>query len=246
MIARATKPPTLRRVCALAALLALASSASSDEAESSLTATLQEANALREAGDYAKAAKRLRRLEETELAADAGLLRARLLLADGDAEAAAQAADAALALDPPAELRAHLYAELARTHFERGDLARAELAQASAWDATRSGDYADELMLGLARAFEKSGRPADALDWYGRVWRSWPIAPGAVEAYARTQALGPTLGAPEPELAALVARADRLREVLRCDTALPIYDTVLARPDATAAEKAPLARARAD
>ena len=146
----------------------------------------------------------------------------------------------------PNELRAHLSAELARTHFERGDLARAELAQSSAWDATRSGDYAAELMVELARAYEKASQPAKAYDWYARVWRSWPIAPAAVEAYARTQALGPTLGLPEPEVSALVARADRLREVYRCDNALPLYDSVLARSDATAAEKTTLSRARAD
>ncbi|MEX2205656.1 MAG: transglycosylase SLT domain-containing protein [Myxococcota bacterium] len=246
MTARPTKPPTHWRVLALAVLLALPAPARADEAESETLATLQEAYVLREAGDFGKAAKRLRALEKTELAADAGLLRARLLLSDGDPEAAAEAAEAAIALDPPAEIRAHLYAELARSHFERGDLARAELAQSSAWDATRSGDYAAELMVALARAYEQAAQPAKAFEWYGRAWRTWPIAPASVEAYARTQALGPTLGAPEPDVNALIARAERLREVYRCDTALPIYDSVLARADATAAEKASLARSRAD
>ncbi len=246
MTAPATKSSTLWRACALAGLFAFSAPARADEAEAETLATLQEAYALREAGDFGKAAKRLRALEETEFAADAGLLRARLLLADGDPEAAAEAAQAALALDPPAELCAHLYAELARTHFERGDLARAEQAQSSAWDATRSGDYAAELMVELARACEKAGQPAKAYEWYARAWRSWPIAPAAVDAYARAQALGPALGRPEPEVNALVARADRLREVYRCDTALPLYDSVLARADATAAEKSSLARSRAD
>jgi len=246
MTARAAKSLTLCRVCTLATWLLLASSAASEEAESPIAATLHEANALREAGSYAKAAKRLRRLAKTELAADVGLLRARLLLADGDAEAAAEAAEAALALDPPAEVRAHLFAELARARLERGDLAGAQLAQASAWDATRDSDYAARLVLELAEAFEKAARPQDALALYDRAWRSWPFAPASVTAFARAQALGATLGAPQPEVTPLLARAEGLRETFRCDLALPIYELVLGRVETTAAEKERIERSRAD
>jgi len=248
MTARPTKSPTPWRVCAcaLATLISLSAAEASEEAESQMVATLQQANELREAGSYSQAAKRLRRLEKSELAADVGLLRARLLLADGDAEGAAQAAEAALALDPPAEVRSHLFAELARTRLERGDLAGAQLAQESAWDATRNADLAAELVVQLAREYEDRSQPAEAHALYSRAWRSWPIAPAAVQAYERARALGPTLGAAEPDVTALVARADRLREVFRCDLALPIYETVLARPETAAPEQALLARARAD
>ncbi len=248
MTGRPIQPPTHWRVCALAGLLALAplAPASAEDDVAQTLAALQEAWSLREAGDFGKAAKRLRALEGTELAADAGLLRARLLLADGEPEAAAEAAEAALALEPPVQIRAHLYAELARSHFERGDLASAELAQQSAWEATRSSDEAAQWMVELARAYEKAAQPAKAYEWYGRAWRRWPVAPAAGEAYARAQALGATLGQPEPDAGAVIARADRLRDVYRCDLALPLYDSVLARADATAAEKTGLARSRAD
>ena len=246
MRTRPTILTTLWRACALATLLALASSAAADEVESRIAATLQEANALREVGSYAKAAKRLRRLEKTELAAAAGLLRARLLLSDGSVDRAAQVAETALAKDPPAEVRARLLAELARAHIERGDLAAARLAQESASDATRSSDYAAELVVTLARAYEQNAQPAEALELYDRAWRSWPISPAAEIAFARSQELGPTLAAPAPDVTALVARADRLRDFFRCDLALPIYETVLARAEMPAAEKPLLERSRAD
>ncbi len=240
------EPATLLRAFALAALLAIAPRAAADEAESQISATLQEANALREAGSYAKAAKRLRRLEKTELGAGVGLLRARLLLADGHAEKAAEVAEAALALDPPMELRAHLFAELARARLEQADLAGARIAQEGAWDATGSPDYAAELVVQLAREHEKAAQPAEAFELYERAWRSWPLAPASVDAYSRSLELGPTLGAPQPDVTALITRADRLRAAYRCDRALPIYESVLVRADATAAEKRRLERARAD
>jgi len=236
----------LWRVCALATLLAFAPAAAADETESQIAATLREANALREAGSYAKAAKRLRRLEKTELGAGVGLLRARLHLADGNAAKAAEVAEASLLLDPPAELRAHLYAELARARLEQSDLEGARRAKESAWNATGSADYAAELAVEIARAYEQGARSAEAFELYERAWRSWPLAPASVEAWTRARALGPTLGAPEPDVGALVARADRLRAAFRCEQALPLYETVLARADATAAAKQRVEGSRAD
>jgi len=246
MAARATKLVTLWRVCALAALLALAPAVRGDEGESPFVTTLREASALRDAGSYDKAAEALEPLAQTELAADAGLLRARLLLANGNAEPAAKAAEGALALDPPAEVRAHLEATLARIRLEGGDLAAGHAAQARAWDATRDGDYAALLLVELAQAYEKSGKPAEALPLYDRAWQSWPLAPASIDASTQAQGLRTVLGAPEPAVDALVARADRLRETFRCDLALPLYETALARLDAAAAERARLERARAD
>jgi soluble lytic murein transglycosylase len=246
MTARVTNPIALWRVCAIALTLALAPLTRAQDAETAQVEALREASALREAGSYAAAAEKLEALSGGELAASVGLLRARLLVSDSKPEEAAQAAQAALALDPPAELRANLYAELARTAFERGDLAAAADAQTRAWEATRDGDYAARLMLELAQAYEKNARPADAFAVYARIWRSQPLAPAAVDAYARELALGPTLGQPAPDSQALVARAYRLRERYRCDLALPLFETVLARPDTSAPEKARLERTRAD
>ncbi len=226
-------------------MLALALTARGQDETPPLVATLREASALREAGSYAAAAERLAALDGSELAAAAGLIRTRLLLSDNKPEEAAQSAQAALALDPPTELRANLYAELARTSFERGDLEAAATAQTRAWEATLDSEYAATLMLELAQAYERNERAADALALYDRIWRAYPLAPSAEEAWTRTRELGPKLGAPAPSSAALIARADRLRERFRCDLALPLYETVLGRPETPGPEKARLERARA-
>src|SRR5258705_13989357 len=103
----------------------------SDEA---IVAQLREASALRDKGDSGAAAKKLTALEAGELGAPVGLARARLLRADGEPEKAAHAAEAAAAKIPAAEIRAHLYAELAAIYLERNDLASAAEAQQAAWD----------------------------------------------------------------------------------------------------------------
>ena len=65
-------------------------------------------------------------------------------------------------------------------------------------------------------------------------------------AFARGQALASKSGAPAPESPALLSRADRLREGFRCDLALPLYDSVLARPETAAEAKPALERSRAE
>jgi soluble lytic murein transglycosylase len=248
MAARATKLATLWCLCALAAPLAFATAARAEDAaaEAPFVVTLREASALRDAGSYDEAAKHLEALAGTELGADVGLLRARLLLANGNPEGATKAAEAALALDPPAELRAHLEATLARMRLEAGDLAGAHAAQARAWDATRDGDYAAALIVELAQAYEKNEKPAEALPLYDLAWQGWPLAPASIDAFAQAQSLRTALAAPEPSSEALIARADRLRETFRCDLALPLYESVLARAQTVGATKARLERVRAD
>jgi soluble lytic murein transglycosylase len=229
-------------------LLALAPLARGQDAdaESPFVVTLREASVLRDAGKYDEAADRLETLAQTELGADVGLLRTRLLRANGNPEAASRAAEAALALGPPAEVRAHLEVERARIFLDAGDLAGAHAAQERAWDATRDGDYGAQLIVELAQAYEKGGKRAEALALYDRAWRSFPLAPVSIDAFGKAQSLRSALAAPEPAGEALLARADRLRETFRCDLALPLYETVLARVETPAAEKRRLERARAD
>jgi soluble lytic murein transglycosylase len=78
------------------------------------------------------------------------------------------------------------------------------------------------------------------------VWQSYPLTSSAETAFARAGALAASTGAPKPAPAALVARADKLRESFRCDAALPLYESLLARPDTSAVQKPGLERGRAD
>jgi peptidoglycan lytic transglycosylase len=224
--------------------LAAAVPARADDAE--LTAKLREASLLRDQGKYADAAKKLEKLADGDLAAPLGLARARLLRADGKADDAAHAAEAAAAHIPAAEVRAHLYAELASIYLERNDLPSAREAQHAAADATRSAEYAAQLANQLARAYESHGQPAEAIALYTRVWQSYPLSGSAETAFARASALATSTGAPQPEASALIARADRLRESFRCDAALPLYESLLARKDMAPAHKPGLDRGRAE
>jgi len=221
-----------------------ASAAANADAE--LVAKLREASALRDKGDYGGAAKKLAKLEDSEVGPALGLARTRLLRADGEPEKAAHVAEATAARIPAAELRAHLYAELAAIYLERNDLASAHQAQQAAWDATRDSDYAARLTSELAQAYEARDHAPEALELYTRVWKSFPLSGAAVTAFAKAQALAAKSGAPAPESAPLLARADRLREGFRCDLALPLYESVLARPETTAEAKPGLERRRAD
>jgi soluble lytic murein transglycosylase len=220
--------------------------ARADRSEPELLGDLKAAASAREQGLYSAAAKRLRALESSELAAGVGLLRARLLRADGELDAAAHAAEAAAATIPPAELRAHLYAELAGIYIERGELESADQAQRAAWDATRNLDYASKLVFELAQAYDTRGRAPQAFELYTRVWKSYPTTAASDAAFARAQALAVSLKAPPPESQALLARADKLRDAFRCEAALAHYEMVLARPETSAAERPRLERARAD
>jgi len=229
---------------ALVACLLVASAARADDAE--IVARLREASELRAQGKYGDAAKKLSKLEEGDLAAPLGLAHARLLRADGKPEDAAHVAEAAAAKIPSDEIRAHLYAELASLYLERGDLVSAREAQHAAADATRSSEYAAQLAVDLAKAYETHGLPAEALALYTRVWQGWPLTASAETAFARGTALATATGAPQPEAVLLIARADKLRESFHCDAALPIYESLLARPETAALHKPGLERGRAE
>jgi peptidoglycan lytic transglycosylase len=238
-----------RRVlrAALAAMLvAGAGLVRADDKDADVVSRLREASDLRDRGQYGAAAKKLARLADGELAGAVGLLRTRLLHADGQLDEAAHIGEAAAAGIPSAEVRAHLYAELASIYLERGDLASAQEAQRAASDATRSSEYAARLTSDLAAAYETRGRSAEALALYTRVWQSYPLSSSAANALVRATELAASTGAPPPDAGALVARADRLRGAFRCDAALPLYESLLARPDITAPEKPGLERGRAE
>ena len=234
------------RIACVAALLAGSAPARADDPDAELVARLREASELRDHGDYSGAAKKLKKLEASDLAGPVGLMRTRLLRADGQRDEAAHVAEAVAGHIPTAELRAHLYAELAAIYLERDDLASAHQAQLAASDATRSAEYAAKLTSDLARAYEAHARPAEALVLYTKVWQSYPLSGAADGALARAQSLAASTGAPPPEPAALVARADRLRVAFRCDSALPLYETLLARPDTSAVQRPGLERGRAE
>ncbi len=232
-------------VC-VAALLASAAPARSDDGDAAVVARLREASELRDRGDYDAAAKKLEKLGEGDLAGPVGLMRTRLLRSDGKPDEAAHVAEAVAGRIPTSELRAHLYAELAAIYLARGDLASAREAQLAASDATRSSEYAARLTSDLARAYEAHGLPAEALVLYTKVWQGYPLSGVADGALLRAQALAASSGAAPPEPAALVARADRLREAFRCESALPLYETLLARPDTNPVQRPGLERGRAE
>ena len=102
------------------------------------------------------------------------------------------------------------------------------------------------MLTDLAQAYETRDKPSEALALYTRTWQRFPLSSAAVTAFARGQALASKTGAPAPEAPAVVARADRLREGFRCDLALPLYDSVLARPETAAEAKPALERSRAE
>ncbi|MFI5317317.1 MAG: transglycosylase SLT domain-containing protein [Myxococcota bacterium] len=236
------------RLALSAALAAGAPAARADDAraDAAIVSRLHEASDLRDQGQYGASAKKLAKLAEGEFVGPVGLLRTRLLRASGDLDEAAHIAEAAAASIPAAEIRAHLYAELASIYLERGDLTSAREAQHAASDATRSSDFSARLVSELAHAYETRARIPEALALYTRVWQSYPLSSAADGAFARATALAASSGAPPPEPAALIARADRLREALRCDAALPLYESLLARPDTGAVQRPNLERGRAE
>jgi soluble lytic murein transglycosylase len=247
MTGRATKARWLGGACALAAWLALAPLARAQEtAVAPELVALREAAALAAEGKPEKAAKRLRELQKTDLAAGAALLRVRWLRGAGEDDDALELAEQASALEGAAELRAHLHQELASLHFAKNEIDAGAAAQRKAWEATRSVDLSAQLQLELAQIFEKSTRAEEALALYDGIWRTFPLSPAAVVAWSRAQALRTTFGTAPPGRETVLARADRLRGSYRCDLALPLYEGALAAPELDALERGRLERARAD
>ena len=231
------------RACATLAAFALAAGGAlrARAGDAELTSALREASQLRDQGQYSAAEKKLHKLEDGDLAGPLGLARARLLHASGDLDGAAHTAEAAAAKIPASEIRAHLYAELMAIYLERGQLESAREAQRAASDTTRSTEVAAKLALELAQAYEAHGKPDDALALYTKLWQSYPLAAPSEAAFARTRALSSAPGAPPLDPSDLLARADRLRGAFRCESALPIYDALLAPGDPSAAGPPPAA-----
>ena len=220
-----------------------------DPTDAELVSALHEASALRDQGQYAAAEKKLKQLEDGDLAGPIGLARARLQHAGGDLDGAAHTAEAAAAKIPTSEIRAHLYAELMAIYLERGQLESAREAQRAASDTTRSSEVAARLALQVAQAYESHGKPDDALALYTKVWQSYPLAGASEAAFSRTRALASQPGAAPLDPSALLGRADRLRNAYRCESALPIYDALLAPGDPDKPAPAPklgLERSRAE
>ena len=150
-------------------------------------AQLREASALRDEGDYGGRGEEARGARgERARPPRSAWLRARLLRADGEPEKArARGRGRRSRTIPAAELRAHLYAELARSTSSAAIWRARPRRKQAAWDATRDSDYAARLLTELAQAYETRDKPAEALALYTRAWQRCPLASAAVTAFAR-------------------------------------------------------------
>jgi len=209
--------------------------------ESDAPSALRRVREALESGDFARALKRLARLDQTPLADHAALIRTRALHQLGRDDEAIAAAEAGLRLDPPRELESLLQHEIARIESARGRLLEAYKSGQKAWEATTDPERAAELAHELAGAFDTRGMPGDALQLYRRVWSDWPLAEVSQRAFERSEQLTQGTGAPAAPVYALLQRANRLRESYRCALALELYARVIARSgelDASALEGA--------
>lgn len=192
---------------------------------------LREASTYWEKGKSRKALARLSDLRKGDLADHVELLRARWLRETGELAPALEAAQAALDLSPPSEVRARSQHEIAQIRLAQGDLLAAYRAQRAAWESTRNPDYAALLVDELAHAFDAKALPGDALKLYNRVWQKWPLAETSAAAFERSRLLTEATGAPAPAPEKLLRRANRLRRAGRCEEALATLDLLLARED---------------
>ena len=96
------------------------------DADAKLVAQLREASALRDKGDYGGAAKKLAKLEDASSARRSAPARGCCARTASRRRRTWRRRPRPI---PAAELRAHLYAELASIYLERNDLASAHQAQ---------------------------------------------------------------------------------------------------------------------
>ena len=226
-------------------MLALSLGAVQDAGLPDPAASLRAARTAQAAGQHALALRKLLPLESGPLADHALLIRAQWLRAAGDRAGALTAAGAALAGDPPPELVARIHSEIAQIQVEEQELARAYRAQEQAWSATHSNERAAELAFELAQVFEQQALPGDALLLYGRIWQRWPGTSRSGDAFERARFLAEATGAPPPEVGRLIDYADGLRTSYRCDRALEVYESVLAREELDAKQRRKSERGRA-
>ncbi|MFQ5513454.1 MAG: transglycosylase SLT domain-containing protein [Myxococcota bacterium] len=208
--------------------------------------TLRSAREHWEGGDLDEALERLAKLEAGELRDHIALIRATWLMAEDRLDEALEAARMGMDHDPPAELRARTWQRIAEIELARGDLLAAYRAQRRAWETTDSQEYAAELTVELAEAFERADRPGAALNLYRRAWQGWPLAEGSEQAYRRSRQLEAATGADAPNPEALLERADRMRGAFHCDAALPSYEELSRREDLAPEQRRQVAGGRAE
>jgi len=174
----------------------------------------------------------------------ADLLHARLLLGEGDAEAAAAHARAATTRHAGSPLLPRLHAVLGDTLHAAGDASGARAAWEAALAGTREGDARAELLAALAASREKAGADEAAAQAWLEIWREHPLAAPADRAEARLRALEDRLGRPLRSGPDWKARGDVLRARGRNELAVPVYEAALTRDLAPRTRRATL-RARA-
>lgn len=199
-----------------------------------------------EEGARAAAARALLAIQGGVLADHASLLRARLLREESNLDEARQAADLALSYEPPSEVRARVYQEIALIELARDDLLAAYRAQRSGWEASRSRHYAARLVGELADEFASRGLPGDALRLYRKLWQTWPLSEESQRAFERSREITLATGAPAADAKSLIRLARRLRESFRCERALLVHDLVLARETLDDGLRSKAERGRAD
>jgi soluble lytic murein transglycosylase len=216
-------------LAALGIALAGSAPASVRGPESDAVAALRKVKTALDAGDSERALKALSALDRGLLADHAALLRARTLRALDRPDAAVEAAESGVRLDPPGELASLLLQEVARIEIGRHRLLDAYKAAQRAWETTRDPERAAGLAYELAQAFDANALPGDALQLYRRVWTDWPLAAVSGPAFERSELLTQATGAPSPPVYVLLQRAHQLRDAFRCGEALPLYERAVAR-----------------
>ncbi len=207
---------------------------------------LQQARLDWEAGKHGKAIERVAKLKSSLMADHIALLRASWLREQGQLKEAMEAAESALALNPPSEVRARVYREIALIHIAENDLLSAYRAQRRAWKHAKNPEFSSSLVAELAKVFELNARPGDALRLYRSIWSSWPLSEQGTAAFNQSRYLERATGAPPAEVDTLILLAERLRESYRCERAIEAYDEAEHHPELKPEAKREIDRGRAD
>lgn len=132
------------------------------------------------------------------------LMRAELLLAEGEDEAAVWTLDNALALVDPNNDLAAAFHDVGR--FLRGE-DRDELALRYLEDAYALGDRSEFLLRGLSEIAEDAGRFTRALEWLGELRSIWADTHNGETQERRSERAAERLAGLDEEIAELAARA---------------------------------------
>ena len=178
-------------------------------------------------GNRARADELLRTVAERHpiIADHADLLRMRMLVEAGDAEAAI--AEEARWIDRESPLRARFYALLGEAERVKGDEEKARAAFEFAVAATRERTRIAELDLAVAQSLLRSGARDRAAERLLAVWTRSADLPQAKQADASLTQIESQLGRSLRSAQAVRDRADRLFDSNHNEGALAAYDRAL-------------------